>query len=242
MNKKDLNIDSVAGRIRDIRKRLGFSMEEFASRIDDRAKSGTVSNWETGKNLPNNKRLTKIAELGNLTVDELLYGSYENVVRELINEADYFANSGEFNELELDPNGLKDTLKEISSFYWRYYIQVANEKSGNTDPQKEIESVLSAISSKCKNQGVSMTDYRRIIQCIHSYFEDNIFPDSYSNKGFIDYTIDHLMNVSNEKIINYLELANKHNVSIDSDLYNSTFNIISESMNKINRLKKDLPK
>ena len=67
---------SVGQRIRNIRQILGDSMEQFAKKIDDKAKSGTVSNWETGKNLPNSKRLKRIAELGNVTVDYLL-GKYD---------------------------------------------------------------------------------------------------------------------------------------------------------------------
>jgi len=59
-------------RIKEIRMDLGLTMEEFAKRIDDKAKSGTVSNWETGKNLPNNNRLKKIAELGNVDISYLL--------------------------------------------------------------------------------------------------------------------------------------------------------------------------
>ena len=47
-------------------------MTDFGKKIDSNAKSGTVANWETGKNLPNNNRLLKIAKLGNVTVDELL--------------------------------------------------------------------------------------------------------------------------------------------------------------------------
>lgn len=69
------NPKEVGERIRKIRKQLGFSMSEFASRIDTIAKSGTVSNWETGKNLPNNERLKKIAELGNTTIEYLLSGN-----------------------------------------------------------------------------------------------------------------------------------------------------------------------
>ena len=63
---------SVGQRIRNIRQILGDSMEQFAKKIDDKAKSGTVSNWETGKNLPNANRLKKISELGDTTVHELL--------------------------------------------------------------------------------------------------------------------------------------------------------------------------
>lgn len=67
---------SVGQRIRNIRQILGYSMEQFAKKIDDKAKSGTVSNWETGKNLPNSKRLKTIAELGDVTIDYLLEGRY----------------------------------------------------------------------------------------------------------------------------------------------------------------------
>ena len=52
-------------------------MEEFIERIDEKpghGRSGTVNNWETGKNAPNAKRLKKIAQLGNVSVNYLLYG------------------------------------------------------------------------------------------------------------------------------------------------------------------------
>lgn len=77
MIKKNVDPKEVGTRIRSIRKSLGLSMEEFASRIDNKAKSGTISNWETGKNLPNNVRLKKIADIGETSINELLYNSNE---------------------------------------------------------------------------------------------------------------------------------------------------------------------
>lgn len=71
----EINPQDVGKRIKIIRQNLGLSMDEFAKRINSKAKSGTVSNWETGKNLPNNTRLKKISELGNVTIDFLLYGN-----------------------------------------------------------------------------------------------------------------------------------------------------------------------
>ncbi|MGM0214297.1 helix-turn-helix domain-containing protein [Enterococcus sp. AZ109] len=73
---EEKNIDAkiVGSRIRQIRQNLGYSMAEFATKIDEKAKSGTVSNWETGKNLPNNRRLKRIAELGNVSIFYLLEG------------------------------------------------------------------------------------------------------------------------------------------------------------------------
>lgn len=69
------NAKQVGKRIKEIREDIfGLSMSKFGAKIDEKTKSGTVANWETGKNLPNIKRLNRIAELGNTTVQKLLYG------------------------------------------------------------------------------------------------------------------------------------------------------------------------
>lgn len=78
--KKVIIIDKKAlgRRIRAIRLRLGLTMEDFIERIDSkpgRGRSGTVNNWETGKNAPNKKRLKKIADLGGVSVEYLINGS-----------------------------------------------------------------------------------------------------------------------------------------------------------------------
>lgn len=75
MNKNQVEV--IGEKIREIRLSLGKSMTEFGKMIDDydingKTKSGTVSNWETGKNLPNNERLKKIAELGNVSVPYIM--------------------------------------------------------------------------------------------------------------------------------------------------------------------------
>ncbi|EJF00409.1 MAG: helix-turn-helix transcriptional regulator [Liquorilactobacillus hordei] len=72
---KQKNKFDIGNHIRMIRLDLGLTMDEFAKKIDDKAKSGTVANWETNKNAPNKKRLKKIAELGNTSVEHLL-GNY----------------------------------------------------------------------------------------------------------------------------------------------------------------------
>lgn len=64
----------VGQRIKGIRKEMGLSMDAFGAKIDSMVKSGTVSNWETGKNLPNKSRLEKIAKIGDVSIDYLLYG------------------------------------------------------------------------------------------------------------------------------------------------------------------------
>ncbi|WP_227276260.1 helix-turn-helix domain-containing protein [Vagococcus fluvialis] len=73
---------SLGQKIRCIRNDLGMTLNEFGRVIDrgeslKKVRSGTVSNWEQGLNKPNAKRLKRIAEIGNTTVDELLKSEYE---------------------------------------------------------------------------------------------------------------------------------------------------------------------
>ncbi|MEG2293544.1 MAG: helix-turn-helix transcriptional regulator [Carnobacterium sp.] len=70
----DANTKRIGERIKTIRLSLGLSMTDFAALIDNTAKSGTVSNWETGKNLPNNDRIKRIAEIGKVSIDYLKHG------------------------------------------------------------------------------------------------------------------------------------------------------------------------
>ncbi|MGY0400710.1 helix-turn-helix domain-containing protein [Carnobacterium jeotgali] len=79
-----LNNKEVSNRIRNIRLNLGLTMEEFGNQLN--TSKGAVNNWEKEKSLPNKERLKKIAELGNMSVNELLYGSFAIFTLNLVNE------------------------------------------------------------------------------------------------------------------------------------------------------------
>lgn len=66
---------SIGVRIRNIRLQLGLSMEEFGKKFDPIANKSLISKWEHGKSLPNTSRIQRIAELGNVSIDFLLYGN-----------------------------------------------------------------------------------------------------------------------------------------------------------------------
>lgn len=74
----------IGHRIKMIRKEKGLTLEEFGSLMSPTANKSNVSRWESGKAIPNNARLKMIAELGNITVEELLYGDDRNFVNSLI--------------------------------------------------------------------------------------------------------------------------------------------------------------
>ncbi len=61
---------TLGQRIKKIRKEKGLSMEEFGKLLD--ASKGNVSMWESGKVTPSNERLKSIADLANISVEELL--------------------------------------------------------------------------------------------------------------------------------------------------------------------------
>jgi XRE family transcriptional regulator len=76
-----INKKQVGRRIMAIRKRRFLTLIEFAEKIG--ASKSSLSDWEKGFRLPPEGVLTKIAIVGNTTVDKLLYGDGNNDVEEL---------------------------------------------------------------------------------------------------------------------------------------------------------------
>ncbi|MDO4679667.1 MAG: helix-turn-helix transcriptional regulator [Aerococcus sp.] len=60
----------LGARIRTIRKNYGLSQKELADRLG--VGVSAVSNWEKGRNQPSNENLKKIAEMGNVKVENLI--------------------------------------------------------------------------------------------------------------------------------------------------------------------------
>lgn len=87
----------VGKRIQAIRLEKGLTLDEFGKLIG--ASKSSISEWESGKHLPpaksiisrwekgamlpNSSRLERVAELGNITVNELLYGNNEHDIEDL---------------------------------------------------------------------------------------------------------------------------------------------------------------
>lgn len=77
---------NLGERIKKIRLKLGKSQEEFGKIFNPSAPKSAVSRWEHG-GYPNKKRLAKIAKLGGISVDELINGTLEEVMSDILNEA-----------------------------------------------------------------------------------------------------------------------------------------------------------
>lgn len=115
---------ALGQRIRAIRLKLGLTMEDFIERIDNkpgRGRSGTVNNWETGKNAPNKQRLKKIAELGGVSVDylqtgfSLSYTEYRSLLDKAIKQGKLSDKERQkLIESQLDFNATLSSIKQ----YW----------------------------------------------------------------------------------------------------------------------------
>ncbi len=64
----------IGARIKKIRFQLALTLKEFGLLIDNRVSKGTVSNWENGVNIPRYERIKKIALLGGVSINMILYG------------------------------------------------------------------------------------------------------------------------------------------------------------------------
>jgi transcriptional regulator len=78
---ENINKKQVGRRILAIRKRRNLTLIDFAKKIG--AGKSSVSDWEKGFRLPPEAVLTKIAIMGNTSVDKLLYGNGNNEIEEL---------------------------------------------------------------------------------------------------------------------------------------------------------------
>lgn len=79
------NKKKVGERINEIRTNLGYSMEEFGKLIGNSPRS-SVNNWEKGVSIPKRDKLEKIALLGKMMPDQILYGRADEYLYDLIEQ------------------------------------------------------------------------------------------------------------------------------------------------------------
>lgn len=109
-------------RIKEIRLKLGKSQEEFGELFNPPAPKSAVSRWEHGGN-PNKKRIKKIAELGNVSVDYLLNGSIDQTIAESRSEYEELLKKAINNKLSSEDKKRINELKLETSSMWHKIAQ-----------------------------------------------------------------------------------------------------------------------
>lgn len=96
-------------RIKKIRKELKLTQVDFGILVSKNKSMDrkTVYDWEIGKFCPNDESLKKIAKIGNISIEELLFGSFDSYILGLILNSDTLIQN-EFSSTDLS---LYDYLK-----------------------------------------------------------------------------------------------------------------------------------
>lgn len=83
MNSKNVNKINVGKKIKQIRLSRGWTLKQFSDELSNiigdnkTIAEGVISRWESGISLPNPKRLKAIAKIADISVEELLYGTFD---------------------------------------------------------------------------------------------------------------------------------------------------------------------
>lgn len=156
----ELDKNRIGERIKNIRKSRGENQTEFAKIINGTLPA--VSNWETGRNIPNNERLKAIADLGDISVNELLYGDLKQYIYNVLHEEllevgrlyhkiiEYLKLTDEEIEKITDPNDRNDVYQIKAEQFLRDNIDVIVEKIKGYSliPNKDIYNNADSIIKK----------------------------------------------------------------------------------------------
>lgn len=186
--------DNIAARIKTIRQKLGMNQSEFGELIGDAHKS-VVSKWEKGQNHPNNARLKRIAEVGNISINELLYGTVEERAKEVLleevdNQGELFDSIIDFLSVSTDlgaqltrhPRDEYSNLLSVDDSL-KYYDDLKREAA-----ERFINKELRNITSKIETTSIKTVDINRLDQEIINTAYDHIkqlrISQSFTIEGF----------------------------------------------------------
>lgn len=151
---------TVGERIKNIRANQGMNLEKFGSLVKNASK-GLVSNWEHGTNLPNSERLKIIADMGNISVSELLYGKDD----EKIAEAEHFF---KIIQSKKDPFGLKISENEIKALA---YFSGVDKRRLIVEAMTRLDKINDSAGTRTKNYSNIIFAYQLISVFSEKYRE-----------------------------------------------------------------------
>ena len=138
---------TIGKRISDIRKNLGLNMEDFGKKMVPKASKGAVSNWENGYNLPNNQRLKTIAQLGNISVRELLETNISSSNNEYLGLV--------LKTLRKSKNMNQKSLSDLSGFSLK---KISEHENGLSLLSEADIAIYSSVFDISKNELISKID------------------------------------------------------------------------------------
>jgi transcriptional regulator with XRE-family HTH domain len=192
----EINKVEVGQRIREIRKMHNLSMEKFGQLIDGLPRS-TVNNWERGINLPKPESMNRIAEIGHVTNEYLLYGDQENqyilnMLRKKAEKLDPSIEEFILNEIKQNNRENEQSLNRLIDFF-----------VANLMPPTEADRFSFKQTSQEKNMYLGFTNFGKEAQLyLHHDTNNNIL--HIMPATFADFSRDRLLvYLGNEESLPY---------------------------------------
>ncbi|MDT2780548.1 helix-turn-helix transcriptional regulator [Vagococcus fluvialis] len=125
----------------------------------------TVYDWERGKFCPNEYTLQKIAQIGDISVDELMYGSFEGYIKGLI-----------INNDSLIENDISSKDLTISD-YLKYTNRAVTARLFNQLNNIEKNKLADNTIKRCNKLGLAYLDTIAIIKIIDDFLMEESIGD-----------------------------------------------------------------
>lgn len=204
--KININKKAVGQRIKNIRLNKGMTLEEFGKLFN--ATKSNVNSWEIGNALPNKERLKTISKIGNISINELLYGSITEIIennidlicKELgINLLDFLGLYNDVGELiSEDINITSDTVfYDIIRYFKKSIEDLKKEYLDNIKRTLNIENLQYNLDNIFLSQTIGNEKYKQIttIEDLKNFY--NLYIDNLSIVDIYDNMID-LLNFNEE--------------------------------------------
>lgn len=184
--------NTLGARIKQIRVQKKMTLEEFANEIrkqtDNKSKTGksNVSKWERDENVPNDITLKAIADLGNMSVDELLYG---NIRSYLFNNLKMFTD-----DLEYGNDGI----------YGKIYTRVAYDMEKENISYSDITRIKELFKKNLALQhDEDLSERKKSVEFLERHVETaKKVVDGFKNKFYIsDKNYDELYSMPVDELI-----------------------------------------
>lgn len=149
--KWNINKVKVGERIFNIRNSLNLTLEQFGKEKEINAERSNVSKWERGATLPNRSRLEIIAKKGNITVNELLYGSPDEF---LDNNIDIL-----FSNLDNNTGFFKNVLNMFDRGVIKLELSEILDINNLSNVDKQFKNIVDDHLSHIKSENRDMINY-----------------------------------------------------------------------------------
>lgn len=203
----------LANNIKKIRKDLGLTMEEFGKKFKHEAHKSIVSKWEKGLTKPSNERLKEIADLGNISINQLLYGDFLGELQSISSKE--VINILNDNNLDADDSELNSLMSSVSRLIVTFYER--GEENFDINLFKKLLRHYIQIDLDLGNRDLDSLTYFAFQRTINAqelvvdYYEDSKAKKFLENKEIKEF----LFTISDkyEELIEYIDdYREKHNL------------------------------